>query len=336
MCCLVAFFNIELYAQFTITDKTEAKPKEFKEEYNAPSTTDFISKTPAWYKQQRKEMLQRKHFFETKTVMMFNQFAYVNWAAGGESSYTGNLTTLNTHSYTNKNLTIDSYLNASIGLGEKNGELWKTEDNIEINSIFNYLMWGKWSYSLGVNFNTQFAKGYGTIGEPYSSTFFAPATLKPFLGVSYRHSDTQIITIAPLSGNVLFVCDERLSNEGAYGVVPGRMTKTTMGSYINIQWTQPIDRKGILTYKTNAQVFFDYTSAPVVGWENWIDITLFKYFTVGVYLNVIYNNKITRQAGSDSFWQLKENLGIGVSYNFKSRDKKPDNSKYTKMVRFDY
>lgn len=321
------------YAQFTISDKSLAEPIIYKEKLVYPLESHFISKTPAWFKEQKRLKRLEQNFFETKTNLTFNQFSYMNWAAGGESSYNGKLTTLNTHSFRKRDFTIDSYLNAAIGLGKRNGELWKTEDNLEINSVMNYRIWGKWTYSLGVNFSTQFANGYGSSDTPYTSSFFAPATIKPFTGVSFRYSDTQIITLAPISGNLLFVGDERLSNEGAFGIDKGKRFKPTLGSYINVQWTQKIDKNGILTYKTNGQIFCDYKSAPVLGWENWIDITVFKYLKVGLYLNIIYNNQIARQEGNTSFWQLNQNLGVGVSYNFKNKESNTNKGRQTKFYR---
>lgn len=331
---IIIFSSTASYAQFTISDKTQAKPIIYEEKFIYPKESNFISKTPAWVKEQKRLKLNERNYFETKTNLTFNQFSYSNWSGGGENSYNGKLTTLNTHSYKNNNLTIDSYLNAAIGLGEKNSERWKTEDNLEINSVINYRIWGRWTYSLGINLSTQFARGYGSRDEPYTSTFFAPATIKPFTGISYRHSDTQIVTIAPVSGNLLFVADERLAAAGAFGVDKGKRFKPTLGSYINVQWTQNIDRKGIITYKTSGQVFCDYKSAPVLGWENWIDITVLKYLKVGLYLNIIYDDQITPQEGNNTFWQLNQSLGIGVSYNFKNKESNSNKSKLTSLTKF--
>ena len=327
-------------AQYTIKDSIIAKPILYKDSIPLPEESHFQSINKGWVKHQKDIIRHKRNFFETKTGVTINQFAYMNWSAGGENSYNGKFTSLNTHSYNNDKLTIDSYLNVAIGLGNKDGELWKTEDKLELNSIVNYHMWGKWTYSFGVNFATQFANGYGSeddrLANNYSSRFFAPATLKPFLGISYRHSDNQIITIAPVSGNLLFVMDEKLSNEGAFGVEPGDRFKPSIGSYINVQWSQKIDRKGILVYKTSAQLFCDYVSAPILGWENWLDLTVFKYLTVGVYFNVIYNDKVTSQEGYNTFWQVKETVGIGIAYNFKNKSNVPDNKKYNKLVTFNY
>ncbi len=330
----------DVSAQYTIKDSIIAKPLVYTNDTPILEQTTFKSVNEGWLKHEKKLVRHEKNYFETKTGITFNQFAYMNWSGGGESSYNGKFTSLNTHAYHDDKLTVDSYFNVSLGLGEKGGELWKTEDKLELNTIVNYQMWGKWTYSLGVNFATQFANGYGSeedrLAGNYSSKFFAPATLKPFIGISYRHSDNQIVTIAPISGNLLFVMDETLSNAGAFGVKPGERFKPTLGSYINVQWKQNIDRKGILVYKTSTQIFCDYISAPVVGWENWIDLTVFEYLTVGLYFNVVYNNQIAPQAGSNTFWQIKESLGIGVSYNFRNKDNKPDNSNFNKQFDFNY
>lgn len=329
--------SADLMAQFTITDETKAAPLMYRQIKYHPKKSNFISKTTAWHNKQRQEKRLKHNFFETKTSITFNQFSYMNWSGGGENSYNGKFTTLNTHAYTNKKLSVDSYFNASIGLGERDNELWKTEDNLELNSVINYQLWGKWTYSFGLNFTTQFAAGYSD-NNVFTSDFFSPATLKPFLGVSYRHSDTQIITIAPLSGNLLFVCDKELSLQGAFGVEKGKIFKPTIGGYINIQWTQPIDRKGFLSYKANLQTFFDYgfKSAPVLGWESWLNLDVFKYLTVGIYVNVVFNDKIARQDGHNTFWQVKQSIGISVSYNFKNKDKKPNKRNLINIVDFDY
>ncbi len=328
------FYSNYSEAQFTISEKIDAKPRLYNEKIIIPDSSSFDIITPGWIKELKRRKRHERHFFETHSGILFNQFAYVNWAGGGENSINGKFTTLNTHSYKVGRITVDSYLNAALGFGQKDSTFWKTDDKLEINSIFNYQLWGKWTFSAGMNLATQFAPGYGDNKDIYTSKFFAPATLKPFAGISYRHSDSQIVTFAPISGNFLFVCDDRLSNEGAFGITPGNRFKATIGSFLSVQWTQDIDKKGILKYKTNFQSFIDYKTVPSLSWENWLNLTVFKYLTVGFYIHLVYDQSIEKRQGSSTHWQVKENLGVGIAYNFKNKDQKPDNSKYTKLVKY--
>ncbi len=312
------------FAQFNIVNKNNAQTKKYEQKIIVPQSSNFDVQTAALLKEQRRQRLHDRNYFETNTSIQFNQFAYMNWAGGGQNSFNGKLTSLNTHAYTAGNISVDSYLNLQLGYGANIDEVWKTEDKLELNSTFNYRLWGRWSYSLGVNFSTQFAPGYSS-DDVLTSKFFSPATFKPYMGFSYKYSDNQIITLAPISGNVLFVTNDSLSQAGAFGITPGKTVKTTIGSYINIQWTQKIDKSGILSYKTNLQSFVDYKSAPTLSWENWLNLTVLKYLTVGFYLHVVYDKSVPLAEDANTHWQLKESLGVGVSYVFKNKDKKPTN-----------
>lgn len=330
---LLFIFINKSYAQYTILERVDATPKKYRDSIFIPKTSNFYVESDAVLKELRRKRRNERNFFETKTGILFNQFAYANWSGGGENTYNGKITTLNTHSYQNKKFSVDSYFNAQLGFGKKDSTLWKTDDYFEINSVLNYQLYGRWNWSFGVNLASQFAKGYGSNKDVYLSTFFAPATLRPFLGISYKVSETKIITFAPVSGNLLFVLDTMLSNKGAFGITPGKKFKPTIGAYINIQWEQQIDKQGILKYKTNLQSFCDYKSVPNLSWENWINVSVMKYFTVGLYIHVVFNDKIERQPGR-SFWQLKETIGVGISYNFKNKENKPDRAKYSKIANY--
>lgn len=328
------------YAQFSIDNETKATSKKTEIEMVMPSIPPYRVETEAWLNELQRRKRYSNNYFETNNSLYFTQFGYVNWQSGGENTYNGRAQTQNKYIYRYKKVVFDSYFNAAYGLGVKEGEvngekrktLWKTEDYFELNATINYKLYGKWSYSLGINLASQFSKGYSDVSKTnYVSTFFAPATFKPYFGISYTYDDKRKITIAPISGNLVFVLDDSLAFAGAYGVkpgmilengdrIPGKRMKATVGGYVNIQWEQNITRDGMLKWKTNFQTFFDYRTVPNMSWENWIDLSVYKFFSVNFYAKLYFDDKIPRPLNG-SFWQFRETLGFGIAYKFQNKEK---------------
>ena len=91
----------------------------------------------------------------------FSQVSLSNWAAGGNSSVSGNAIVNLYAKYKNGIHTWDNTLNLGYGLLKQNtDEIQKTDDNIEINSKYGRASTKKWSYAVLVNFNSQFTAGY--------------------------------------------------------------------------------------------------------------------------------------------------------------------------------
>ncbi len=312
-------FSGDLYGQFTVEESSNAKSITTKPQVKVTPRYDIDATNEALLKKQRRDEFNRKHYLEFNSGLVLNQTSFSNWASGGDNSFNGRASLYARHVYKERNVTNDTYINAAYGLGENTGKLWKTEDRIEINNALGYKMVNKWDYSMNVNFLSQFANGFASVTDSLPiSKFLAPATINVALGFSYTKDNKCKIQLMPISGNLVVVNDQRLSDLGLYGVTPGEKIKSNVGAYVNVIWETPLV-KDLLTYRTLASSFYDYKTTPNLKWQSWFSMKVVKYLSIELYCNVIFDDKVITPNGG--FWQLNETLGLGVSYSFKNRDK---------------
>ncbi len=341
--CLVVLLvgRAEVYGQYTIPDQTEAKVKFTPQHESKVTKTPFEIVNDALLRNRKREWRKEHNYFEFKNSVQFTQFAYNrNWASGGENTFNGRLTSYLKHSYTNKKLNISTEWDAAYGLSNKDKRPWKTEDQFKINTSFNYQMVGKLFYNFNVDFRSQFANGYNSVDDELPvSQFLAPATLNLAVGFNYKFDDKRNVMFAPVSGNMLFVNNQRLADEGAFGVDPGKKFKPNIGMLLRVQWTQVIlkdkaNDKNIIVYRADGQGFYNYKDTPTLDLQQWLDISVFKYLSVNFNCRLIFDNQISRikEPATDTkpavmrsgFWQFSEVLGVGLTYKFANKELKKD------------
>ena len=173
-----------------------------------------------------------KHWtFKSLSVVSIAQNAFVNWAAGGESSLTGRVEFDYDLKYKKGKFTFDQSANLVFGLvGYVDKRVEKTNDKLNLSVAFSHQISKKWSITNLSMLKTQFANGYKYPDDStLISTFFAPAYLTISLGFNYQPNDNFQIFLSPLSGKMTFVVNDELANKGAYGV-----TKADVDSVGNI------------------------------------------------------------------------------------------------------
>jgi len=154
-----------------------------------------------------------------------SEVALVNWNSGGGSSVSGIVNTDIKRNYKNGKVKWRNELLAKYGLNkQKEQELRKTDDKLEINSNFGYRKdtLSNWYYSARLGFNTQFANGYKYPNtENKLSSVMAPAYLFFGAGSEYGATiDNFQIYASPVTLKSTFVLDQELANKGAFGVEP--------------------------------------------------------------------------------------------------------------------
>jgi hypothetical protein len=258
------------------------------------------------------------------------QVALSNWAGGGQNSISiqGILGLYANHA--KGKLAWDNNLDLAYGMVKQGNLDWfKNDDRIELNSKFGYEASSKWYYAGLINFRTQFVEGYNKPGEVnYISNFLAPGYTTIALGMDYKPNDNFTAFISPATIKVTIVTDELLSNQGAFGVLPGQKVRSEFGGYIKAMYQQKkLFGNENLSFKTNVSLFTNYADDP----QN-IDITADAIFTAKVakYLSVslsaflIYDDDINIklyddnniEIGEGPRTQFKEVLALGFAYKF--------------------
>jgi hypothetical protein len=264
------------------------------------------------------------------------QTSLTNWAAGGSNSFAvnGMLSTFANYKR-NKSVWVNS-LDLGYGLLKQGGSGYmKTDDKFDFLSKYGYEAFKNFYYSALLNFKTQMAPGYKYPDKTNKiSDLFSPAYLLLALGLDYKPSDHFSAFIAPVTGKITFVTDQKLSDAGAFGVKPGNKSFTEFGGYLRAIYTRNDFKSAFLknvTFTSKVDLFSNYLEKPqniVVNWETLIAFKVNKFLSANVNTQLVYDDKIkvpfdrngngTIETGESigSLIQFKEILGIGFSYNF--------------------
>ena len=195
-------------------------------------------------------------------------------------------------------------------------KLKKSDDKIDLTSKYSRKFSDHWLYGLLFNFKSQFADGFN---YPYDSTlvskFFSPAYVTLAAGITYKPVDYFEIFISPATGKWTFVNDKQLSDEGAYGVDPGKTVRTEFGAYINMKFKKDIMEN--VNFMSKLELFNNYTdknknntSKVDVNWENILTLKVNRFITASVTTQLIYDADVIERT------QFKETIGVGFGYKF--------------------
>lgn len=255
-----------------------------------------------------------------KTTLLFSQSSLSNWAAGGENAISTNFYLDLFANYSKGKAQWENNLGLAYGLikqGDK--DFQKNDDKIDLTTKYGYKANSKWFYTALGNFRTQFSEGYKKVEDSvFVSDFFAPAYLTIALGMDYKHNEYLSLFLAPLTAKFTFVNDDRLSAEGAYGVDPGKHSRSEFGGYIKAALTKKLMENVDLA--TQLQLFSNYLHNPQnidVDWQFSLIMKINKYLTTNLNLNLIYDDDInieyeTGKTGPRT--QFKEVFGAGASF----------------------
>lgn len=270
-----------------------------------------------------------------------SQIAFLNWNAGGVSSVSGLLKGKFTRKYTNGNVKWFNELIFRYGMNKQDGiEPRKTDDTFQVNSTFGYRKdtISNWYHSAKFNFNTQFTNGYAypntdkAISKPFAPAYF-------FLGVGaeYANKEKKVnVYISPLTQKTTLVLDQRLANQGAFGVVKavydangiliteGKRSRTELGFLVTGAHKKEVFKNIILENRLN--LYSDYINKfgnIDVDWQMQMDLVVNQYVKANIGAYLLYDDDIKakkdiagEQVTIGPKVQLKQLLGIGLVYDF--------------------
>jgi hypothetical protein len=281
--------------------------------------------------------------WENKNKIGFDisEIAFVNWNAGGTSSISGLLKTKFNRVYTKDNYNWSNELVLRYGLNKQDGiELRKTEDAFQFNSAFGYRndTISNWYHTAKFNFNTQFTNGYSYPNTEISvSKPFAPAYIFLGLGAEYAtKKKDKLLYISPFTSKMTFVLDQRLANQGAFGVVkavydangllisPGEKSKIELGFLITGLYKQEIVKN--ITLENRISLYSDYINRfGNVDIDNdlVLDLVVNEHIRTNIGAHIVYDDDIKakeevegKQITVGPKLQLKQVLGVGIVYLF--------------------
>lgn len=260
-----------------------------------------------------------------------NEVAFVNWNAGGQNSVSGLLKIYFSRDYVKVYTIWKNEISARYGLNQRQDDgLIKTDDEIRLSSSFEYRKdtISNWYYTAQFSFRTQFTDGFKNPTDEYPiSRFFAPAYMYLGLGTTYNLKEELLsVYISPFTFKSTYVFDERLSNEGAYGVNPGENSRHELGILVRTKWDKELFTNVAMT--NELELYTDYINNfgnIDVDWVLGFRFKINKLLEANFRTHVIYDDDIKTREDTNGDGeletlgarvQLKQQLGIGILYSF--------------------
>lgn len=260
------------------------------------------------------------------TSFTISQTQLKYWAAGGDNTF-GINGLLNAHAnykfkkHSWKNTLEAAYGTQSIG----NKGFRKTEDKIDFASKYGYKAINKFYYTGLYNFKTQFYDGfeYNENDEATKiSGLFAPAYMLYSAGIDYLPNDHFAIYTSPATGKLTIVNDLELSKQSAFGVDSAKTFRNEIGAYIKFEYQKEAWKN--ITINSKLDLFSNYLENPQnidMNFNLLVSMKVNKFLTVNVTTELIYDDDVKVLVDSETGkkgprLQLKETMGIGVSFNF--------------------
>jgi hypothetical protein len=271
-----------------------------------------------------------------KLSINFSQSYFSNWSAGGTSSFTptGKFTMSadykkNKHSWNNW---LDLSLGYSLFLDVKP---LKSDDKIEYITAYNYQLSKSWYFTVMGKFASQFAKGYDyevDSSTNYISKFMSPGYIDIGPGITYKPNDWFMVYLSPVTASWVIVNDQRLANEGAFGLTPA-VTDTNgvvLENAKNVRSMFGAKLMAVLSYEivknvnlgTKLELFSDYLDTPqniIVNWQVLLGFKVNDWLNVDLQTTLLYDDKIMitdNDGNTGPRVQFREMLMLSVGFSF--------------------
>ncbi|MDJ0644796.1 MAG: DUF3078 domain-containing protein [Flavobacteriaceae bacterium] len=286
-----------------------------------PAVIDTLKKAadPVWWA------------YKNSFAFDISEAAFVNWNAGGNNSISGLLKLSFEREYKRLYVLWKNEVKIRYGLNsQEDQKLRKTDDQLYVNSTFGYRTdtISNWYYSVKFNFRTQFTDGfnYPNTDDPISR-FFAPAYLFLGAGAQYELKKEQFfVYLSPVTLKSTIVADRSLSDEGAFGVDPGKRSRNEFGFLVQSSWDTKLVKNVIM--KNDLTLYSDYLRKfgnTDIRYDLALEFIINKYIKANLSAHIIYDDDIKYKEDIDNDGvldvlgpriQLKQLLGIGVAFNF--------------------
>jgi len=269
-----------------------------------------------------------------KLSINVSQSYFSNWSAGGTSSFTptGKFT-LNADYEKNKH-SWKNWLDLSLGYSLfLDVEPLKSDDKIEYITAYNYQLAKSWYFTVMGKFATQFAKGYDyevDSSTNYISKFMSPAYTDLGPGITYEPNDWFMVYMSPVTASWVIVNDQRLANEGAFGLTPADTINGVVQDASKRRSMFGAKLMAVLSYEivknvnlaTKLELFSDYLDTPqniIVNWQVLLGFKVNDWLNVDLQTTLLYDDKIMitdKDGNTGPRVQFREMLMLSVGFSF--------------------
>ena len=253
--------------------------------------------------------------------LLFNQSNFNNWAAGGENNLSGNVGVNYDFNYKKKDITWDNKIIASYGLVKTKNSPFekKTDDRLELNSLFGKKAKGLWYYSAILNFKTQIAKGYvygkdanGAEIRTETTNLLSPGYLTFGPGILWKKRDNLKFNLAPITSKITIVdADFTVPNKGYFGVEEGKNTRYELGFYASGYYK--FNLMANVSLENIFGVYSNYLDKPVnvdLDYQINVVMKINRYLSTNLSMQAIYDDNAFQG------FQTRQVFGLAVNFGF--------------------
>ncbi len=271
-------------------------------------------------------------------ALLINQTSFSNWAGGDNSSVTGSVILDYKFNFNKDKNSWNTHVKLGYGLnyqGNRLDETRKTEDFIDISSIYGRRFSKFLLFSFNVGFKSQFDTGYKYENsndletKRKTSSFLAPAYLNFGPGIKFEKSANFWINVSPLNSKITIVNDDELSDAGNFGVDKGDHVKYELGFMGQIYFKTDIMKN--VNFEQKLQIFSNLLDNPQYvdfDYDLTLNMKVNKLITVraGMTLKYDHDTEIYLGMGEDAQGnpvkkygrriQVKQTFGAGINFSF--------------------
>ncbi|APG60657.1 DUF3078 domain-containing protein [Christiangramia salexigens] len=272
-----------------------------------------------------------------------SEVAFVNWNSGGNNSISALFYANFERNFKRDHTLWKNSASLRYGINAQEGrEVRKTEDEIRVKSSFGYRQdsTSNWYYSGRFSFNTQFSNGYKYPDtEKAISKFMAPGYTFLGAGTEFSHPEDDLtIYLSPITFKSTFVLDQRLADEGMFGVTPavkdelgniieeGENLRTEFGFLVTSDFSKEVFDN--VNFNNQLSLYSDYLNKfgnVDVDWQMNLNMKVNDFIKANVGSHIRYDDDVKFKEDTDGDGtletsgprvQLKQMLGVGVVYEF--------------------
>lgn len=245
--------------------------------------------------------------------LLFNQSSYnKQWLGGGTSNIAGNLGVNYDFNYKNGDVVWDNKFILAYGLSKIKGDAKtaKTDDRIELNSLWGKKLNGQWYYSMYFNFKTQMDTGSDK-NDLKISHFFSPAYFQFGPGFLWKKNDNLSVNFSPAAAKLIVVHPHFTEFGPSFGVLQGDSSRFEFGASITGYYKLNIMTN--VSVENRLNLYSDYLDNPQnvdIDYQMNVIMKINKYLSANLAFQTIYDDN------SIQAFQTREVFGLGVNYGF--------------------
>jgi hypothetical protein len=276
-----------------------------------------------------------------------------SWTTNNQNSVSSELSVYYYHIFTRDKYSSTFKFDGRYGMNYIDDVWFKHQDYLSLYHLSSWKMRDRgvlrnWAYSFSANFTSQFAEGYESRAkqEQVWSNFMAPGAFNVGVGFTYNSPKPRlpfVVTVNPLSGDALFVLDDRITDErrlklgipnvrDADGLLPNY--KIEGGSSLNVNFNRTWNLGGgerTVQYVSTLTSFYGWMTQiarhtptgedvvlpvairPTGRWENTVRFTPLKFLTMEFRTTSLYDRSQVNKV------QMQYYLRVGLTYGYKNR-----------------